>query len=140
MASSRPCCRRRKKARLMSTARPKHLNLFQIRQPVPAVVSILHRISGAVLFLFLWLFLAGLQKSIGSPEDYAALKSYFSNPLMKLFMLGLLWAYLHHSFAGIRHLALDLRWGIELHKARASAWAVLVLGFAVTAIVGAMLW
>jgi succinate dehydrogenase / fumarate reductase cytochrome b subunit len=55
-------------------------------------------------------------------------------------VLGLLWAYLHHSFAGIRHLALDLRWGIDLHKARASAWAVLVLGFAVTAIVGTMLW
>ena len=124
----------------MSKARPKHLNLFQIRQPVPAIVSILHRVSGAVLFLFLWLFLAGLQKSIGSPEDFAALKSWFANPLVKLLVLGLLWAYLHHAFAGIRHLALDLRWGIDLPKARASAWAVLVLGFAVTAIAGAMLW
>jgi succinate dehydrogenase / fumarate reductase cytochrome b subunit len=124
----------------MPSARPKHLNLFQIRQPVPAVVSILHRISGVVLFLFLWLLLAGLQKSIGSVEDYAQLKSYLANPLAKLVLLGLLWAYLHHAFAGIRHLALDLRWGIELQKARASAWAVLALGFAVTAIVGVMLW
>ena len=124
----------------MPTARPKHLNLFQIRQPVPAVVSILHRVSGAVLFLFLWLFLAGLQKSIGSPEDYVALKSWLGNPLVKLVLLGLLWAYLHHAFAGIRHLALDLRWGIDLPKARASAWAVLALGFGVTAVVGAMLW
>ena len=125
---------------LMSRARPKHLNLFQIRQPVPAVVSILHRISGAFLFLFLWLFLAGLQKSIGSPEDYATLKSYLDNPLLKLVLLGLLWAYLHHTFAGIRHLGLDLRWGIDLPKARASAWAVLVLGLAITAVVGVKLW
>ena len=124
----------------MSRARPKFLNLLQIRQPVPAVVSILHRVSGAVLFLFLWLFLAGLQQSLASPESYAELKSYIGHPLLKLFLLGLLWAYLHHTFAGLRHLGLDLRWGIELHKARASAWAVLVLGFAITAVVGVMLW
>jgi succinate dehydrogenase / fumarate reductase cytochrome b subunit len=125
---------------LMPTARPKFLNLFQIRQPVPAVVSILHRISGAVLFLSLWLFLAGLQKSLASPESYAELSAWLAHPLAKLVSLGLLWAYLHHTFAGIRHLALDLRLGIELPKARASAWGVLVLGFAITALVGVMLW
>ena len=54
----------------MSQARPKFLNLFQIRQPVPAIVSILHRISGAILFLFLWVFLFGMQKSLVSPESY----------------------------------------------------------------------
>ncbi|HYC48150.1 MAG TPA: succinate dehydrogenase, cytochrome b556 subunit [Burkholderiales bacterium] len=124
----------------MSTARPKFLNLLQIRQPVPAVVSILHRISGAVLFLFLWLFLAGLQKSLVSPESYAELIAYIAHPLAKLLLLALLWAYLHHTFAGVRHLALDLRWGIDLPKARASAWAVLVLGFAITALVGVVLW
>ena len=124
----------------MSRARPKFLNLFQIRQPPPAIVSILHRISGAALFLFLWLFLAGLQQSLASAESHAELKSLVDQPLMKLLLLGLLWAYLHHTFAGIRHLGLDLRLGVELHKARASAWAVLVLGFGVTAFVGALLW
>lgn len=124
----------------MSKARPKHLNLLQIRQPVPAVVSILHRISGALLFLFLWLFLAALERSLVSAESFADLKANFGNPLVKLMGLGLLWAYLHHAFAGLRHLGLDLRLGIDLPKARASAYAVLVLGFGLTLVIGVMLW
>lgn len=125
---------------LMSKARPKFLNLFQISQPAPAVVSILHRISGAVLFLFLWLFLAALERSIASPESFADLKSTLDHPLVKIVMLGFLWAYLHHAFAGVRHLGLDLRLGIQLPGARASAYAVLVLGVAATLVVGVVLW
>jgi succinate dehydrogenase / fumarate reductase, cytochrome b subunit len=124
----------------MSQARPKFLNLFQIRQPVPAIVSILHRISGAVLFLFVWLFLLGLQRSLGSPESHAQLKAFIDQPLMKLVLLGLLWAYLHHTFAGIRHLALDLQLGIQLRGARTTAFAVLILSFGVTIVIGALLW
>ncbi|HEY0339046.1 MAG TPA: succinate dehydrogenase, cytochrome b556 subunit [Burkholderiales bacterium] len=124
----------------MVKARPKHLNLFQIRQPVPAVVSILHRISGAALFLFLWFFLQGLERSLASPESFEELKGTLNNPIVKLLTLGLLWAYLHHTFAGIRHLGLDLRLGIELPKARASAYAVLVVSLALTLVFGVLLW
>lgn len=125
---------------LMAKARPKFLNLLQIRQPAPAIVSILHRVSGAVLFLFLWLFLAGLERSLGSPQSYADLGAFLDQPLMKVVLLGFLWAYVHHTFAGIRHLGLDLRLGIQLPGARVTAYAVLFLGFAVTAIVGVVLW
>jgi succinate dehydrogenase / fumarate reductase cytochrome b subunit len=124
----------------MSQARPKFLNLFQIRQPAPAIVSILHRVSGALLFLFLWVFLIGLQRSLGSPESYAQLMALMGQPLMKLGLLALLWAYLHHTFAGIRHLALDLQLGIQLPGARASAFAVLVASFGLTVVFGALLW
>jgi succinate dehydrogenase / fumarate reductase, cytochrome b subunit len=124
----------------MTKARPKHLNLFQIRQPVPAVVSVLHRISGAILFLFLWLFIAGLERSLAGPDAYAEMKSIIDHPLMKLLVLGLLWAYLHHTFAGIRHLGLDLRLGVDLPKARASAWAVLAVSLALTVVIGIRLW
>lgn len=124
----------------MARTRPKHLNLFVIRQPIPAIVSILHRVSGALLFLFLWFFLSGLQKSLVSPEAFADVKATIAHPLMKLLLLGLAWAYLHHFFAGLRHLALDLRIGIELPHARAMAWAALVLSLAFTAVVGALLW
>ena len=124
----------------MSKARPKFLNLFQIRQPVPAIVSILHRISGAALFLFLWFFLAGLQRSLVSPESYADVKATIDHPLVKLVLLGLIWAFLHHTLAGIRHLGLDLRLGIQLPGARMTAYAVLVLGFVLTAIVGVLIW
>jgi succinate dehydrogenase / fumarate reductase cytochrome b subunit len=124
----------------MSQARPKFLNLFQISQPAPAIVSILHRISGAILFLFLWLLLAGLERSIASPESFADLKAMIGHPLVKIVLLGFLWAYLHHTFAGVRHLGLDLRVGIQLPAARASAYAVLVLGFALTLVIGVLLW
>ncbi|HEX2831353.1 MAG TPA: succinate dehydrogenase, cytochrome b556 subunit [Burkholderiales bacterium] len=124
----------------MSKARPKHLNLLQIRQPAPAIVSILHRISGAILFLFLWLLLATLDRSLVSPESYASIRDALAHPLAKLVALGLLWAYLHHSFAGMRHLGLDLRLGIELPKARATAFAVLILGFGLTLVIGVLLW
>ena len=124
----------------MPKVRPKHLNLFQIRQPVPAVVSILHRISGAALFLFLWIFLGGLQRSLVSAESFAELKMLLAHPLMKLFMLGLAWAYLHHLFAGVRHLGLDLRLGTDLPQARATSYAVLVAGFGLTFAIGVLIW
>jgi succinate dehydrogenase / fumarate reductase cytochrome b subunit len=124
----------------MPKARPKYLNLFQIRQPVPAVVSILHRISGAALFLFLWIFLTGLQKSLESAAAFAQVKATFGHPLMKLFMLGLLWAYLHHLFAGLRHLAMDLQLAVDLPKVRALSYAVLALGVGLTVVVGVLLW
>ncbi len=124
----------------MSKARPKHLNLFQIRQPAPAIVSILHRVSGALLFLFLWFFLEGLERSLASAESFADTRSLLGEPLVKLVLLGLLWAYLHHTFAGIRHLGLDLRLGIDLPQARVSAFAVLALSFGLTVILGVLLW
>lgn len=124
----------------MSKARPKHLNLFQIHQPVPAIVSILHRVSGAGLFLFLWLFLAGLDRSLDSAQSFADIKAMLAHPLMKLLVLGLVWACLHHTFAGIRHLGLDLRLGMQLPQARAASYAVLVLSLGLTAVIGVRLW
>lgn len=124
----------------MSQKRPKHLDLTKIRLPLPALVSILHRASGAVLFLFIWLFLYGLERSLASPQDFAALRGMFAQPLVKLLLLGLLWAYLHHLCAGIRHLAMDVHYGTELAAARASSWAVLVVSIALTLAAGVMLW
>lgn len=93
-----------------------------------------------MLFLLLWLFLIGLQRSLASPGSYADLQSLLDEPVTKIVILGLLWAYLHHSFAGIRHLALDLRLGIQLPAARTTAWVVLTLSFGLTLIIGALLW
>jgi succinate dehydrogenase / fumarate reductase cytochrome b subunit len=124
----------------MAKARPKYLNLFLIRQPIPAIVSIMHRVSGAVLFLLLWTILWGLDRSLASPESYDQLKATIDQPLVKLVLLALLWAYLHHTFAGIRHLALDLQIGTALPKVRAMSFAALVLGLGLTLAVGVALW
>jgi succinate dehydrogenase cytochrome b subunit len=124
----------------MSKARPKHLNLFVIRQPIPAIVSIMHRASGAFLFVFLWIVLWGLDRSLASPESFAQLKDVLAHPLAKLLILALLWAYLHHTFAGIRHLVLDLQIGTDLPKVRAMSYAALLLGVGITIAVGVALW
>jgi len=124
----------------MAKSRPKHLNLLVIRQPIPAIVSILHRVTGVLIFLFLWFFLSTLQRSLNSADGFAEMQTAFEHPLMKLLVIALAWAYLHHFFAGLRHLALDLRIGIELPKARAMAWAVVVLSLALTAGVAVLLW
>lgn len=124
----------------MAKARPKYLNLFLIHQPIPAIVSIMHRVSGAVLFLLLWVFLWGLDRSLASSESFTQLKATIDQPLVKLVLLALLWAYLHHTFAGIRHLALDLQIGTALPKVRAMSVAALVLGLGLTVAVGIALW
>jgi succinate dehydrogenase / fumarate reductase cytochrome b subunit len=124
----------------MSKPRPKHFDLTKIRFPVMAIVSGMHRISGAVLFLFLPLLLWLWQESLASEQSYAAFRAAVSHPLMKLLLLGLLWGYLHHLCAGIRHLALDLDIGTDLGPGRASAGAVLAVSIALTIAAGIALW
>jgi succinate dehydrogenase / fumarate reductase cytochrome b subunit len=124
----------------MSRARPKYLNLIQIRLPVPGIVSILHRASGAALFLLLPVLLVLFELSLESAETFARFREVFSHGAVKLIVLGLVWAYLHHLCAGIRHLALDLDYGAELAAARASSWAVLAISVALTLGVGALIW
>jgi len=121
--------------------RPVYLDLVRIRLPLPGIVSILHRISGAVLFLFgIPLILYAVQASLGSPEIYGSYRAMLSHPLAKLVMIGLLWAYLHHFFAGIRYLLIDVHVGDDLAPARQSSVIVLALSLALTLIIGVRLW
>ena len=125
---------------IVSHQRPKYLDLFRIRLPVPGFVSILHRISGFGLFLFLPFLLWLLQSSLGSPDSYVRYRAAFAHPLVKLILIGLLWAFLHHLFAGLRFLALDLHIGTDLAPARQTSWAVLAVSLALTVILGVWLW
>lgn len=121
--------------------RPKFLNLFAIRLPVPGWVSILHRISGFGLFLFLPLLLWLFDNSLHSRSSFARFQGIIATPWMKLLLLGLLWAFLHHLFAGLRYLALDFHWGVELNAARASSKLVLAVSIALTLLIGIpLLW
>ncbi|MBL8433493.1 MAG: succinate dehydrogenase, cytochrome b556 subunit [Zoogloea sp.] len=125
---------------ILKKQRPKHLALNQIRLPLPGIVSILHRVSGAGLFLMLPVLLSLFGNSVGSPESYAAYKAVVGNILVKLLLLGLLWAYLHHFCAGIRFLLLDMHVGIEKEAARSSSRIVLIVSLILTVTIGAKLW
>jgi succinate dehydrogenase / fumarate reductase cytochrome b subunit len=124
----------------MPTQRPKYLNLFQIRLPVPGIVSILHRVSGAALFLLIPLLLCLFQQSLESPEAFQRFGAVLSHWVAKLVLIGLVWAYLHHLFAGLRHLALDLHYGAELPAARATSWIVLFGALILTLIFAVKIW
>ena len=122
-------------------ARPVYLNLARIRQPIPAVTSILHRISGALLFFvgvpaLLW----GVEASLESPPAYEAFRAFMSQPLAKLVALLLVWAYLHHLLAGLRHLLMDVHIGLELKPARQSATVATVAALLLTLVVAVRLW
>ena len=126
---------------MTASPRPKFLDLTKIRLPVPGLVSILHRISGAALFLFAGLLLYLFQQSLTSPESYVRFRDVADHWLAKLFLTGMLWAFLHHFFAGLRYLLLDVDIGSELRATRAMSWGVLGVSLVLTAVLGAcILW
>ena len=124
----------------MQNSRPKFLNLMAIRLPLPGWISILHRVSGFALFLFLPLLLWLLDNSLHSRSSFLRFQSVIENPLMKLILLGLLWSFLHHMFAGFRYIAMDFHWGVDLQKTRATSAVVLVVSLILTVVLGARLW
>jgi succinate dehydrogenase / fumarate reductase cytochrome b subunit len=125
----------------LQNKRPKHLNLFKIRQPLPAVVSILHRISGALLFFpGIPLILYSLQMLLQSQQSFEALQDCLRDPIIKLALLLPVWFFMHHLCAGIRHLALDLHVGVTLPQARMGSMLVVAAGILLTALIGVMLW
>lgn len=108
--------------------RPKNLNLFTIRLPVNAVVSIMHRASGVLLFLVQPLLLWALYTSLHSAQGFQQLAGTLTHWPVKLLLSLLGWAFFHHFFAGLRHLAMDVHWMTTLQKARFSSRVVLLLG------------
>ena len=120
--------------------RPKYLNLIQIKLPLAGFASILHRISGFGLFLMLPLLIWLLELSLSSAESYQTLQSIVAHPLAKLVLIGLLWAFLHHFFMGIRILLIDIHVGVGKAQAGASAKAVLAASLLLTLILGVKLW
>ena len=124
----------------MTHNRPKYLNLFKIKLPLPGVVSILHRISGALLFLAIPLALFLLETSLASPEGFSAVKRAMGGGFAKLLMLGLFWALLHHFFAGLRFLAMDLHYCLDLPQARRSSFMAMATSLALTLVLGIWLW
>ncbi len=124
----------------MDKNRPKYLALNQIRLPLPGLVSILHRISGMLLFLTLPLLLWMLQQSLISADAHAQVAELLSHPFSKAVLLIILWAFLHHLCAGIRFLIIDLDIGVALSPARASSKLVLAVSLMLTVLAGAQLW
>ncbi|BBB67053.1 succinate dehydrogenase cytochrome b-556 subunit [Undibacterium sp. YM2] len=105
------------------------------RLPLAGFVSILHRASGMLMFLLLPFILYLLDKSLTSEATFAELQALTSGVFVKLIILALSWAYLHHFCAGIRHLLMDLHYGLDKDSARQSAVSVLAISLVLAALV-----
>jgi succinate dehydrogenase / fumarate reductase cytochrome b subunit len=124
-------------------ARPKYLSLaallFEIRLPLPGWVSILHRVSGALLFVeTVWLLFL-LDRSLSSEAGFESVQRYTSAPLAKAALIVLIWCYCHHFCAGIRFLFLDIDKGVDKETARLTSIVVIVAGLVLTVLFGARL-
>ena len=124
----------------MKSTRPVFLNLFAIRFPIVAVVSILHRVSGVVLFGASFYLLWILWLSLESEASFSNLKATLDNPVHSIalwFTLSLLG---YHVVAGLRHLLMDLHVGDSLKIGRASALIVLVCSVVLSLAIGVWFW
>lgn len=133
-------------------ARPEFRNIHALRDlpsyrlPPAGWVSILHRISGALMFALLPFIIWMFDTSISSEYSFARFSSAFNNgvwllpaALVKLVALALIWAYLHHLIAGVRHVYMDVRHAVSKEFGRSSALFTLALSLGLTVILGAKL-
>ena len=121
-------------------------DLPSYRLPPAGWVSILHRISGALMFVLLPFIIWMFDTSISSEYSFARFSSAFNNGLgpvpalgIKLLALALIWAYLHHLIAGVRHVYMDVNHAVSKEFGRSSALVTLGLSLGLTAILGAKL-
>jgi len=122
-------------------------DLPSYRMPLAAWVSILHRISGGLMFLLLPFIIWMFEQSVSSEISYARFTSAFSQGtgvipgwFLKLVALALIWAYLHHLIAGLRHLRMDISHAaVSMESGRRSAAFTLIASVGLTLILGAKL-
>ncbi|MDA8944124.1 succinate dehydrogenase, cytochrome b556 subunit [Porticoccaceae bacterium] len=116
----------------MNTKRPVNLDIGTIKLPITSYVSILHRVSGVVLFLAVALMLWVLDMSLDSEQSFQSLKECLSSPIAQFVIWAALAALAYHIVAGIRHLIMDLGVGEDsFETGRRSAWLVVVVAVAV---------
>ena len=114
---------------------PKNMNLFTIRFPIPAIVSIMHRMSGVVIFLLMPFITIGFSITLISSYGFANIVSIFDLWPIKFLSALLVWGIFHHFIAGCRHLLLDMQIGNDLIVASFTSKTVLILSFIFTALV-----
>lgn len=124
----------------MKATRPVYLNLWRIRFPIPAIVSILHRISGVVIFLALPWLLYLLNQSLISQESFNHLTLWVTQPLVKCGLWIILSALAGHVLAGVRHILMDMGIAENLDAGRLSAYGVLIITAAIIVLLGIWLW
>ena len=124
----------------MNSKRPVNLDITTIRLPLPAYTSILHRVSGVILFVGIGFLLYGLDLSLDSPEGFAALQECMAHPVAKFITWGLVSALLYHFVAGIKHLLMDIGIGEEKESGKTGAMMALAISVVLIVLAGVWIW
>ncbi|WP_181418792.1 succinate dehydrogenase, cytochrome b556 subunit [Pseudomonas alcaligenes] len=124
----------------VNSQRPVNLDLRTIKLPITAYTSILHRVSGVILFLGIVVMLFALDKSLVSEEGFAEVQACLASPLAKLIIWGLLSALLYHLVAGVRHLIMDMGVGESLEGGKLGSKIVIAVSAVVIVLAGVWIW
>jgi succinate dehydrogenase / fumarate reductase cytochrome b subunit len=120
--------------------RPKNLDLSTLKFPITAIASILHRLSGVIVFIVLALFLILLNCSLSSEQDFLTVASYFDHPLFDFVIWGGLTALAFHAVFGVRHMIQDLGFWEEMDSAVLSAKFSFILTAVLSVLAGILVW
>lgn len=123
----------------MKQQKPVFLDLTKIQFPITAIASILHRISGVIIFLLIPVIL-WLARDASTANGFAALQSCLTSPMVKLVVWGLIASLIFHLLAGIRHLFMDMEIGETLAVAKKSATGVIIIAVVLSLIIGVWIW
>jgi len=110
----------------MNKQAPVYLNLFKIKLPLTGIVSLLHRVTGVVLFLAIPFTIYLLQLSLQGEQGFLAATDIVNTPFMIFIELLIFSALIYHLFAGIRFLLMDSDYGVDLKTAITSSWIVVI--------------
>ncbi|EMV9186075.1 succinate dehydrogenase, cytochrome b556 subunit [Escherichia coli] len=124
----------------MNSKRPVNLDLRTIQLPITAYTSILHRISGVILFVGIAVLLFALDRSLASEDSFEQVKACLTHPLVKLVIWGLLSALLYHLVAGIRHLIMDAGIGETLEGGKRGSKIVIAVAVVLIVLAGVWVW
>jgi succinate dehydrogenase / fumarate reductase cytochrome b subunit len=116
------------------------LDISTIELPLPAKASIIHRVSGFILFFAVAFMLTALAESLESAESFANLTNAFDNGIVKFIAWGILSALGYHFVAGVKHLLMDMGIGETKEGGRTGAIITLVLGTIVIVLAGVWVW
>jgi len=120
--------------------RPVNLDISTIKLPITAYVSLLHRVSGVILFAVVAVLLCMLDSSLESAEAFAQLQESLQNPIYQFIIWGSLAALAYHLVAGIRHLIMDAGIGETLEGGQTGAKIVLFVAVALMVLAGVWVW
>lgn len=124
----------------MNNKRPINLDLGSLSYPPMAIASILHRLSGLLMFVLLPVMLYYLDHSLRSPESFDTLRAHMGSSWVKLVFWGFGSAWMYHVIAGIRHMLMDIGIGESLVVGRRSAVIVIALAAISTLFLGVWIW